>query len=360
MNYKKNFVTFFPECINVELIKDVGMIPYILRKYYNYDSSIVCRQNDIEYTYKTKYLDDIPIDFIEKKYKNSILNIFRYLRKKSKKIDILNVYHLGIKEALLYASIYKFFNRNGYVYLKLDIDLKWIEYLKKCNKIKTFSIKKMLKKVDMISAETVQTCVEMSNMLGRKIDYIPNGFYNFDFDENDYEKENIILTVGRLGTEQKNTELLVKAFDSINNKNWNLSLVGTYTDEFKKWLNTNCKSSNVHLVGNISDRKKLSEMYKKAKIFVLPSRWESFGLVLLEALSMGCYVICSDAVPAAPDIIDSNSGEIFASENIQQLEMALEKRMKDSNQTVIWKKESDFSWINICKKIDYILISNVR
>ena len=37
---KKRFLTLFPELENVHLMKDVGMIPYIMHKEFGYDSYI--------------------------------------------------------------------------------------------------------------------------------------------------------------------------------------------------------------------------------------------------------------------------------------------------------------------------------
>jgi L-malate glycosyltransferase len=56
----------FPECRNVHLIKDVGMIPYILYKYYGYDSKIVCYNNET-YSSLNKEVKGLKLNFIEKK-----------------------------------------------------------------------------------------------------------------------------------------------------------------------------------------------------------------------------------------------------------------------------------------------------
>ena len=47
----------------------------------------------------------------------------------------------------------------------------------------------------------------------------------------------------------------------------------------------------------------LEELYRKAAVFALPSRWESFGIVLAEALFEGCYLVGSDCIPPLNDLI---------------------------------------------------------
>ena len=47
---KIRFTTMFPLIENIHLVKDVGMIPYSMKKYFNYDSSIVTYKN-LEYKY---------------------------------------------------------------------------------------------------------------------------------------------------------------------------------------------------------------------------------------------------------------------------------------------------------------------
>lgn len=59
--------------------------------------------------------------------------------------------------------------------------------------------------------------------------------------------------------------------------------------------------SRVKLAGSITDRKKIMALYREAKIFVLPSRWESYGIVLMEAGLAGDFLICSD-IPSSREL----------------------------------------------------------
>lgn len=50
----------------------------------------------------------------------------------------------------------------------------------------------------------------------------------------------------------------------------------------------------VILLGNIEDKNLLYDDYDRAKVFLLTSRWESFGIVLVEALRFGNYIIATE------------------------------------------------------------------
>ncbi|MCR5420162.1 MAG: glycosyltransferase, partial [Lachnospiraceae bacterium] len=74
---------------------------------------------------------------------------------------------------------------------------------------------------------------------------------------------------------------------------------GYISDYYEKYPGL---KDRVTFVGAISDKSKLKEEYLKSKVFTLPSLSESFGIVLVEAASNGCYLITSDMVPACYDI----------------------------------------------------------
>ena len=47
-------------------------------------------------------------------------------------------------------------------------------------------------------------------------------------------------------------------------------------------------------MGEITDREVLCDLYRKTSIFTMPSRWEGFGLVALEAMAKRCYLLTSN------------------------------------------------------------------
>ncbi|GAB6168168.1 hypothetical protein JCM1393_06280 [Clostridium carnis] len=239
------FVTFFPELKSFHLKKDVGLIPILLKKYKGYDVKIVTYKNEEVYDYDKNSID---LEFIKKKY-GVIIDFSLYLIKNARKIDVLNLYHITSIRNFRWIMLYKILNNKGKVFLKLDADnnIKLYDFNK--NSIKQKLKNYILKKVDLITVEnyTIKDYIEKEWKIDVK--FLPNGFYDNDEVSTDFgNKSNIILTVGRIGTYQKATDILLEAFAKCNDKieNWKLIIVGDIDNEFKKYLNEyNSKYKNL-------------------------------------------------------------------------------------------------------------------
>lgn len=360
------FVTLFPRCRNVELLKDVGMIPYCLHKNYGYQSSIACYQNEEKYPYSDHEVKGLRLEFMKRTFRNVLLDGILYLIKNAKSINILNVYHLVLGESLIWICVYKLLNPSGYVYLKLDMDFRGMQKHEQDVTVKKYLKKKLLKKANFISAESKEICRRMAVLYQIPVKCVPNGYFESEYEFDDLEKENVFLTVGRLGTEQKATELLLQAFARVADKHdWKLRLVGSAEPEFTAYKNEFFAAypelaERVIFTGAISDKKNLQEEYAKAKVFLLPSRWEGFPLTLPEAMRQGCYIIVSDAIPPARELINEGKyGICFESGNEMKLADAMVESIKIQNFNILTKEikkytEKTLNWNRICE----ILYSN--
>lgn len=111
------------------------------------------------------------------------------------------------------------------------------------------------------------------------------------------DRGDYILFVGTLQP-RKNIERLVEAFSIVKSKYPDLSLfvVGKKGWLYDQILDAPKKfnvSESVKFI-DFADDSELSEFYKKAKCFVLPSLYEGFGLPVIEAMQNGCPVIISN------------------------------------------------------------------
>jgi starch synthase len=68
--------------------------------------------------------------------------------------------------------------------------------------------------------------------------------------------------------------------------------------------------------------RELRRIYHSSDVLVFPSHFEGFGLVILEAMAAGLPVISTDAT-AAPDLLDSESGKVVPSGDVDALVAAL-------------------------------------
>ena len=99
---------------------------------------------------------------------------------------------------------------------------------------------------------------------------MPNGFdeetlKTLSIVEKDFgHKENIMITVGRLGTYQKNTEMLLNALDLMELRDWKVYLIGSISEDLDFFLKdffmrNPSKKESVFFVGPIYDKKSLWE-----------------------------------------------------------------------------------------------------
>lgn len=359
-----NFCTLFLKTENVHLMKDIGQLPFCLKENYGYHAYIATYKNG-EYPYLTNEVKGLELKFVKKSSLGQAFDGLRFLFKMRKKIDILNVYHLNLNSFLWILFFNMIRGKKAIVYLKLDANHLEISKVKH-NNIKSWIKRITLNSADIVSAESRAVQEALQKYCKTKIIYVPNGYlYSPKKEINFCKKENIILTVGRLGTYAKATEVLVDAFlQSGIPADWKLVLVGPMTEEFETWMENRVREypdahKRILAPGNIENKELLQEWYCRAKVFVLPSRYESFGIVLIEAMLQGCYIVTSNVVLAAKDLIQdgrmgctmkTNSREELADtlNKISHLEMDWDKNARRIEKSM----EDKFLWKNILQTLD--------
>lgn len=369
---KIKFVTMFPNIENIHLVKDVGMIPYSLEKYYGYDSKIVVYKNR-KYPYFENEVNLLSKDVYPFKLRkhNLFFNCIFYLIKNSKNIDVLHLYHPTNKKTRIYMYLYCVLNKKGLVYIHMDEnarekidDLFRIERKSLKSKIKKFvfkkfSFKKSIRKRVLFGLQFESGINSLKGVFPfENIKYIPDAYEDTTNKMYNLNKENTILFVGRVGNPQKRTDILLdgfkKAYPSL--KNWKLKIIGPIENDFKDYIekfkseNKNI-SNNVEFVGPIYDRSQLKEEYSKAKIFCLTSDYESFGLVTVEALANGCTIVSSDIL-ASKEIINTNEfGYLFKCGDSTDFKDKLIKACNDKKlQQYVQKNSSEYVDTNFSYK----------
>lgn len=122
-------------------------------------------------------------------------------------------------------------------------------------------------------------------------------------------KDNVILTVARYEAwYQKGLDLIIKSFAKVheNYPHWRLQILGdgddVYMQVILEIIEKEGVSDFVDLLGFVNNPQPI---YQKAAIFVLGSRYEGFGMALLEAMSQGCACIACDYMGRQSEILDS-------------------------------------------------------
>lgn len=111
------------------------------------------------------------------------------------------------------------------------------------------------------------------------------------------------LAIGRFSQKHKGFDLLIEAFHIFmqNNHDWQLDIVGEGPEE-ELYISLIRK---YHLEGKVTIHPFTNNVelyYSSAQIYVLSSRWEGFGLVLVEAMAHGLPIISSD-LPTSKEIL---------------------------------------------------------
>lgn len=137
---------------------------------------------------------------------------------------------------------------------------------------------------------------------------------------NDFHASNIknIIYVGRL-EEYKGGLRVVKAFQQllIEFPDWHLTLIGDGPefDSIMKLLSNSKKiKTGVILKGQLA-KEKVAEEMRRASFFVYPSRHETFGIVVAEAMASGLPVIVGRGT-AMDEFVDESSGIFVDPDNI--------------------------------------------
>lgn len=145
--------------------------------------------------------------------------------------------------------------------------------------------------------------------------YNPNTYEGIT---NHKQEEKMIFAAGRL-TKAKGFDYLLQSWELLEKDfpDWQLCIAGEGEEEealLKSKKEKGLKS--VHFVGSVSD---METYYERAAFFVLPSRNEGFGMVLIEAMAYGKPVV-SFACKAGPrDIItDGEDGFLVPTGDYRQ------------------------------------------
>lgn len=375
----KHFVTLFPPAENVHLIKDVGQIPYQMHRNFGYKSTVVCYKNSPEYAYLNDEAEGLELHFLEQKGSTFFWEKapLQYVIKNARSIEVLNLYHLT-QASLLYGVVYKLLNPKGILYLKLDFNLQryreqGIQFSENVWKesVHQWLLNVFLRKADIISAETRESeeiFPKRNSLFNNLMLYVPNGVDQSQLGNSMStttdlsEKENIIITVGRIGLPVKNHDVLLKALSKIKLEGWQVYFIGPIQDAFKPVIEKfydekPALKEKVHFTGTIVDRSELYSFYRKAKIFCLPSRSEGFPMVLVEALCFGNYIVGTDGITSINEVTKAgNLGHIIPANDPVQLKGALEQVTTKGFYTAALQKNilnhsKKYSWQKIVKAL---------
>lgn len=176
----------------------------------------------------------------------------------------------------------------------------------------------------------------------RDWDYIPN-IVNDDFLKSklnlNYENKDFIFINVCLFSQNKRVDLLILAFAKAFRGSLNIKLKlggdGPIRSSLEKLVKSEGISEQVTFLGAL-ERERVKEEIAKSDAFVLSSEYETFGVVIIEALALGKPVIAtrcggpeSIIVPEVGYLVDKNSVECLAQGMIELYENRDKYSVKD-------------------------------
>ena len=196
-------------------------------------------------------------------------------------------------------------------------------------KFNKFFLNRFFKKVTMLTTKDT----EIAKSHGVNGFYLPNPLA-FEPIKQVPTKKRVLLAAGRLDVgHTKGFDILIKAFGMSSHSGWTLQIAGAGAPkDIEKYtlLAEECGvKDEVVFLGYIVNP---IQIYRDAEIFVLSSRYEGFGLVLIEAMSQGCACIACDYGGRQKEIVGSEDNALCCeTENVEALAVAMNKLMSDDN-----------------------------
>lgn len=120
---------------------------------------------------------------------------------------------------------------------------------------------------------------------------------------------------------RKGLDVLFKACKELKDTNWRLTLVGDgpLRRKLEKEFIKHFSNERINFTGEVSYEKRHLSFADK-HVFILPSRWDGWGMVVPEALAAGLPVISTDRVTSAHEFIrHGENGFIIPSEDPKAL-----------------------------------------
>ena len=252
----------------------------------------------------------------------------------------ISIYH-GLAGELPFwmpSDVRKIVTIHDILFERFPNDYPWIDRI-----LYRFKAKHACQHADIIIAishATKKELVQRYGIDGTKISVIPNGIAPIDrqlhSSDNRLISRDYILCISSF-MPRKNQELLVKAYCQIaDNVSFDLIFIGTgkHLHHVQKLAKTSPFSERIIFMGQVSDEEKINLLIH-AHFSVYPSKYEGFGIPIIEAFALECPILISDN-----DIhreVGGDAAFYFENENVNDLSAQL---LRMNTLTPVERKEA--------------------
>lgn len=168
----------------------------------------------------------------------------------------------------------------------------------------------------------------------RRTAVIPNGVEEELF-ELERREEDFLLFFGRVDVFQKGLDRLLRAVSILRGRGVRapLKIAGRGGDvaELRRMAEEEGVGDVVEILGEVTDRRR-NELFRTAKLLVMPSRFEGFGMVAAEAMAAGLPVVAT-AAGALPEVVrpDGGGGVVVEDPTPGGIADAIERLLRDES-----------------------------
>lgn len=267
----------------------------------------------------------------DKNILRTMKNISKFIKKND--IEIVHCNSLNSPELLLISKI---FNPKIKIFYTVH-DVNQYKLLNRIRKIyRNIFCNKIIAISDSVKQDILNNKAKMT-----KVITIHNAIETEHFELPNLKKINktrpIIGNVARIMPEKKGQDVLINAIAKLKDNYPNIKcyFAGAAAEsdeksfiELQNQIKQKELNNNVLFMGNVDD---VTSFLEKIDIFVLPSRFEGFGLSLIEAMCMGIPVIASNIDGPAEIINNTRCGKLFKSGDSKDLASKISETIENYN-----------------------------
>ncbi|WP_169779520.1 glycosyltransferase family 4 protein [Campylobacter curvus] len=342
---KKYVLWFMPNLISTDLTKNYSILQDYLCEKLGYSPIILT--NNIADKFKTyKNIERISFIKTRKGYFYDFFKILKYISHN----NIFLVYDNSYWMLLFLVFAKKVLYRKIKCIVKLDSSLEH----RNLNKIKYFLFKFM----DLIICESMNQKIKLEQNNLYNIQLLYNSLLEKDIIvlEKNTTKEDIILYAGRI-TSIKHPKELLEAFVLLKSR-YKLIFCGPLQETGKlvltkyqiDFLELVEKNKNIEYLGNL-DGNNFLEIFKRSKIFILPSMGEGLPNVLAYAM-FSRNLILSTNVGSIGEYLNENNSIIMNNVSVDGIKKYLEYAITNID-TDVFKNKVDNAYSFAKKNLNY-------
>jgi len=179
---------------------------------------------------------------------------------------------------------------------------------------------------------------------------VANGIDDLAFAPSHEKRDSkILLYLGRIEIFNKGLDDLLKSFELACNAGSTLELhiAGGGKDEelLKKQIDELSIRNRIHWHGRVSEEEKYSLLHRAA-FLCMPSRYEGWGIVAIEAAACGCPVLARDIPGLSEAVLDQQTGTLFAATDVHWHRLLLDPAWWDhfADQSALIEFAQRFTW----------------